>query len=67
MKSTFKKIKYSCPNCSTVQEHYIWSDQIKTTTHLCDHGGCGTILLFKDIIVKKLKQLVSIRTPTKNR
>lgn len=67
MTKKLEPLTYCCPNCETVQKHHTWNDSVKDTQHLCIHGGCGTMLMAKDIIVPKKKQLVGIRTPTKNR
>lgn len=64
MKSTYKPYNYSCPNCSLVQKHYGWNEDSRP---VCDTGGCGTVLLSKDIIRPKKEQVTAIRTPTKNR
>lgn len=67
VKNTYSKVTYCCPNCSTIQDHYTWSASINTTKHLCDHGGCGTMLMVQNILKPKKISVPGLRTDTKNR
>lgn len=63
-KSTYAEQTLRCPNCITIQKHYMWSDG---GTVVCDHGGCGTVLNASNIVKPKKKKVPGIRTDTKNR
>lgn len=68
MKAIYKLFTYICPNCKLLQKHHTWDKDVNKTTHVCDKGGCGTILNGSNLAPeKKKKQLVGIRTPTRNR
>jgi hypothetical protein len=63
MKDTFCKREYKC-KCGITIEDYVWQSSIKEHTFKCN---CKKVIGYNNLIVNKVTQTASIRTPTKNR
>jgi hypothetical protein len=63
MKDTFCKREYKC-KCGIIIEDYVWASSIKEHTIKCK---CKKEIGYNNLIVNKVTQTASIRTPTKNR
>ena len=59
--NTYYPESYKC-SCGIVSKHYVWSADVKKKKHKCK---CKKTLTDKNI--EKKIEVVSIRTPTKNR
>jgi hypothetical protein len=64
MKDTYGKRTYSC-NCGRLTEDYVWESQL--AEHKVSCFKCGKELTNVQLNTKKTGQIISIRTPTKNR
>jgi hypothetical protein len=63
MKDTFCKREYKC-KCGIIIEDYVWQSSIMEHTIKCK---CKKQIGYNNLIVNKVIQTPSIRTPTKNR
>lgn len=64
MKNTCSKRSYKC-ECGTINECYVWESDLKEHKLKCNN--CEKPLGYVQLNIKKTGQLISIRTPTKNR
>jgi hypothetical protein len=64
MKDTYAKRTYTC-NCGRLTEDYVWESQL--AAHKVNCFKCGKELTSVQLSIKKTGQIISIRTPTKNR
>ena len=64
MKDTICKREYQC-QCKRITTDYVWESQLPKNEVTCFQ--CGKILGVKNLKVKEIVQMASIRTPTKNR
>lgn len=64
MVNKLSKRNYKC-NCGAKLEEFVWENELSNYTFGCT--SCAKSVGFSNIVVKKVRQTTSIRTPTKNR
>ena len=64
MKNTFKQHSYQC-KCGALTKEFVWDSELSKTKVNCTE--CSKTLGIKDLIKVNKADIISIRTPTKNR
>ena len=64
MKNTLKQRIYKC-KCGALTKEYLWDNDLDKTKVKC--SDCSTLLTKKNLVTTNKTDVVSIRTPTKNR
>ena len=64
MGNTYKPHTYKC-KCGALTKEYVWSNELEKTKVKC--SDCSKQLTHKDLLKPNTNEIISIRTPTKNR
>ena len=64
MRDTYSKKNYKC-KCGANLEEFVWESELHKHTFECTK--CNKIVGARSLVVRKVAQSTSIRTPTKNR
>jgi hypothetical protein len=64
MKNTYKQRTYQC-KCGALTKEYVWDSDLTKTKVKC--SDCNKVLSSKDLLKETTKEVIGIRTPTKNR
>lgn len=64
MKNTYKQRTYQC-KCGALTKEYCWDNELTKTKVKC--SDCNKVLSNKDLLKENTKEVIGIRTPTKNR
>lgn len=64
MKNTYKQRSYQC-KCGAITKEYLWDNELDKTKIKCE--DCSKTLTHKDLVKPNTNEIISIRTPTKNR
>lgn len=64
MGNTYKPHTYEC-KCGALTKEYVWTNELEKKKVKC--SDCSTQLTYKDLLKPNTNEIISIRTPTKNR
>jgi len=64
MKNVLKQRTYEC-KCGALTKEYLWDNDLDKTNIKC--SDCSKLLTKKNLVTQTTPDVVSIRTPTKNR